>query len=300
MRLPVAEVDHAGCRDGLMVVLLGRGFIGGAIAHALGQTPRGAMTFSSHEADLRNPLSTVALLERIGDVPPDALVICASRVRLKGNSPDVYCDNLCIAANAARLVVALRPGLVVFFSTIDVYGKDPQLPITPESPVAPFDYYGHSKLISESILQDACRAEGIPCTVLRLAGVYGPDDGGHSAVSSLLNMSRAQPEIRLSNDGATLRDYIFIDDMVAIVRRVLATGLTGTFNAVTGLSRRMDDIVSAIVAAGGGRPRVTPVRERGPRDYDLVFDQSSFHAAFGPMDFTALEVALDTYQRVSA
>lgn len=284
----------------MLHIVLGRGFIGGAIADTLQVSGETVRVFSSADCDLREGASVDHIGEQIGGAAVHGLVVCASRVRLRDNSFRSYCDNVSMAVHAARLVTELRPANVLFFSTVDVYGDQPLLPITPAHQVQPFDHYGRSKLVSEIILAAACQCEGIPLTILRLAGVFGPDDRGNSAMSKMIQRCLEIRAIRVSNAGRTLRDYIFVDDLVQVVQRVLRGDASGTFNGVTGASLTVLDIVQTIIRALGVSCRIHIDEEKGPRDYDLVFDQSSFEQAFGHVRFTALADALLAYQGARA
>lgn len=279
----------------MMHLVLGRGFIGTAIARRLEGSGASLQLFSSRECDLREGASVGCLKQRIGAAAVDGLIVCASRVRLKGNTFDTYCDNISIAVNVARLVSELRPRKAIFFSTVDVYGDHPALPITPASALRPFDHYGRSKLLSECILVAACESERIPFTVFRLAGVFGPTDRGNSAISKLVDLCRAAQEIQVSNAGRTLRDYVFVDDLARLTQEALASDYYGTFNAVSGQSLTVLEIVETIVREFHSRSRVVVNEAKSPRDYDLVFDQAGFNGTFSVVKFTTLADALPAY-----
>lgn len=280
-----------------MYIVLGRGFIGTAMFENLKRSGAEAHVFSSSDCNLCNSDSVEIIKDRVGPNSVDGLILCASKVRLKGNTLDAYIDNIKIAMNVARLLAECKPKKFMFLSTIDVYGYEPELPITAKNLLTPFDFYGKSKLVSETILTTVCETVGVPYIVFRLAGVFGPMDKGNSAISHIISICESTGEIQLSNSGLTLRDYVFIDDLVRLTQRALKSNCMGTFNAVSGKSQHLLEIVETIVRVFDAPCAIALNEKKGARDYDLVFDQAEFISAFGDFKFTALEKAILAYRR---
>jgi ADP-L-glycero-D-manno-heptose 6-epimerase len=58
-------------------------------------------------------------------------------------------------------------------------------------------------------------------------------------------------------DGEQKRDFIYVDDAVAVVRWLLDTSsVSGIFNVGTGAARSFRDLMAAMFAAVGREPRI--------------------------------------------
>ena len=68
---------------------------------------------------------------------------------------------------------------VIFSSSVKAVGEGGEVRLTCDTPEAPQDAYGRSKLEAERILAEVCDAAGIVSTVVRFPVVYGPGVKGN-------------------------------------------------------------------------------------------------------------------------
>lgn len=83
---------------------------------------------------------------------------------------------------------------------------------------APTSYYGAGKVALESFFQVFGQRQRGCLSILRPSNVYGPGQplrGGFGVIRTLLERARTHGKVEVFGDGASLRDYLFIDDMVA-------------------------------------------------------------------------------------
>jgi UDP-glucose 4-epimerase len=117
-----------------------------------------------------------------------------------------------------------------FASTSDVYGKNPELPFTElsdcmlgSSLVKRWAYAG-SKLHTELKITAAHREFGLPFQIMRFFGCYGPGmaAGWRSGPqqSFFEKAIKAEPP-EIHGDGTQTRTYIFIDDLIEAVSRLI-------------------------------------------------------------------------------
>lgn len=112
----------------------------------------------------------------------------------------------------------------VFTSTSDVYGRNPAVPFseTSESVLGPSTVarwaYAGSKLFDEHLAWGFSEAHGVPVTILRIFGSYGPRQhlswwGGPQSVfiDSILNGE----SIPIHGDGLQTRSFTFVADTVS-------------------------------------------------------------------------------------
>ncbi len=117
----------------------------------------------------------------------------------------------------------------VFSSTAAVYGNAKAPLLTEDTPLAPINPYGRSKLMSEWMLQDAHVAHGLRYAILRYFNVAGADPQGRSGQSTpqATHLIKVASQAALGQrpyldvfgtdyetpDGTCVRDYIQVNDL---------------------------------------------------------------------------------------
>jgi ADP-L-glycero-D-manno-heptose 6-epimerase len=101
-------------------------------------------------------------------------------------------------------------------------------------------------------------------------------------------------------DGDQGRDFIYVDDAVAVVRWLLdATAVNGIFNVGTGQARSFREMIEAMFAALGRAPNIEyidmPETIRGQYQYFTQADMGNLRRAGYNAGFTPLEDAVTQY-----
>src|SRR5690349_6919114 len=140
-----------------------------------------------------------------------------------------YGNNTC--ATRSLLEAASQAGVkhVVFSSTAAVYGIPSTGHASEDSPTAPINAYGTSKLMSEWMLRDLCSATSMRHVVLRYFNVAGSDPQGRigqstRAATLLVKVAceaavGKRPFLSVfgtdypTPDGTGVRDYIHVEDL---------------------------------------------------------------------------------------
>lgn len=101
-------------------------------------------------------------------------------------------------------------------------GECSVLPIGVDARPDPLETYGASKYMQELCLRGF---QGCPVTILRLSSVYGDrlrlDDGEATIIAKLAGWIRAGERPVLFEDGAQLRDWVFVQDVVDTIEKAL-------------------------------------------------------------------------------
>lgn len=170
---------------------------------------------------------------------------------------------------------------VVFSSSCATYGVPEVSVITEDCPQRPINPYGRSKLMGETILQDAAAAHGIRPAILRYFNAAGADPDGvlgerHDPETHLIPLAlmaaagrREALEVMGADyptpDGSCIRDYIHVTDLarahVLALGHLLAGRAPLTLNLGSGTGHSVLEVVAAIAQVTG---RQVPVRI-GPR-----------------------------------
>lgn len=265
----------------LGVLVLGCGFLGGHVARGLAD--RGArVTGLSHSfaptvSEVPGRLSLIR-----GDAFDRRLLATA----LHGVDEVIYCLGGLPPARAeleperdAALVLdplhsvldALhgRPGIGFTYLSSGgaVYGNPASIPVAEDHPARPIGAYGSVRLAGEQIVDAARRRGGILTRILRCGNVYGehqPLSRGQGAVGVFIDRISRGETIELFGDGETVRDYVYVGDLVEAIAQLLAcrngSALlnigSGTGTSVNELVRLVEEALgrSAVVTHAAARP----------------------------------------------
>ena len=281
------------------IVLLGEtGYIGSRLAAALRAAAPDVPLVgrSAPTLDLTAPTAAAAL-EAILD-PDGALVVCAAIKKQLGDTPEIFEQNLAIALNVCRALDARPVRRVVFFSSAAVYGEDVQHGVIDESTaVEPTSLYGIGKFTAERLLARTAAQKNIPLLILRPALVYGPHEPAYYyGPSGFLRNAVVGVPITLWGDGGELREFLFVDDVVAIAAALTFGEATGVLNLVSGTSYTYAQALAEIARLIGREPALN-ARPRTKAKVDHRFDNARLRRACAGCRFTPLGEAL---RRVAA
>jgi len=277
------------------IVLLGHtGYIGSRLAAAFGAAAPDVplVGHSAPSLDLTTPGSSAALEDLLDR--DSALVICAAIKKQLGDSPEILAQNLAIATNVCRALAARPVRRVVFFSSAAVYGEDVQHGVIDETTaVQPTSFYGIGKFTVERLLvRIAVQQPGLSLLMLRPALVYGPHEAAYYyGPSGFLRMALADAPITLWGDGEEKREFLFVDDVVTLTRRLTFGETTGVLNMVSGTSYTYAQALAAISRLTGRKPAVTS-RPRTKEKVDHRFDAGRLRKACPGFTFTSLDAGL--------
>ena len=192
-----------------------------------------------------------------------------------------YGNNTCATRNL--LACCARAGVrhIVFSSTAAVYGEPASGRVSEDSPTAPINPYGTSKLMSEWMLRDLAAAGGPRYVALRYFNVAGCDVGGRIGQSTekATLLTKVACEVAVGRrpklfvfgddyatpDGTGVRDYIHVDDLSRAHLSALAYlregGASTTLNCGYGHGYSVREVVAAVERAN----RAPLPTERRPR-----------------------------------
>ena len=178
----------------------------------------------------------------------------------------------------------------------------------------PLNLYGWSKHLFDLAVADRrAKGEKLPpqCAGLKFFNVFGPNEYHKGEMMSLLakrfDEARAGKPVRLFKshhedigDGEQKRDFIYVDDAVAVVRWLLATPeVSGLFNVGTGQARSFRDLITAMYRALGRPPDIEyidmPAAIRDQYQYFTESDVENLRSAGYNAGFTPLEDAVGRY-----
>jgi UDP-glucose 4-epimerase len=172
-----------------------------------------------------------------------------------GREFSLYTDHNVLATQRLleAAVAAGRP-TVVYASSSSVYGEAPELPFREDGPCQPVSPYGVTKLAAEHLAVLYHRNHGLPTVSLRFFTVYGPRQRPDMAFHRFLKAARDGGELPVFGDGTQTRDFTYVADIVAAVRKAALSGRPGTVYNVGGGERQALNEVLRLIETVTARP----------------------------------------------
>ena len=228
-----------------ILVTGGAGYIGSHVVRQLGEAGEDVITLDNLATGFRESVVYGDFVE--GDVGNQAIVsrlltargidtvmhfAAATIVPESVEDPlKYYGNNTCATRNLLECCRDAGVAHVVFSSTAAVYGLPPGGVAREDTPTAPINPYGTSKLMSEWMLRDLAAASDLRYTALRYFNVAGADPAGRigqsTAKATLLVKVACEaavgtrPSVKIygtdydTPDGTGVRDYIHVEDLAS-------------------------------------------------------------------------------------
>lgn len=195
-----------------------------------------------------------------GDIADDSLDFHEVRhvfhLAARSFVPDAWKDPLPFyRTNVIGIVNVLefcrRTGAPVTLLSSYVYGQPKWLPIGEDHPVQAFNPYSHTKILAEEVCQFYGQQFNVPIAIVRAFNVYGPGQRRDFLIPLLLDQA-LDPDCDIISvaDLRPKRDYLNVNDLVELLCRLAERNVTGIYNAGSGRSHSVSEIVDMIWAAG--------------------------------------------------
>jgi len=197
------------------------------------------------DGDLRDPEVVADVMNGIEDVYQLAADMGGAGYIFTGEHDAAVMHNSALI-NLNTLQIGVEAGVKRFFysSSACIYPEfnqmDPDNPVCTESsayPAGPDSEYGWEKLFSERLYLSYMRNYGVHVRIARFHNIFGPDgtwDGGKEKAPAALCRKVAQApeggEIEIWGDGKQTRSFLYVDECVEGVRRLMESDFTGPVN----------------------------------------------------------------------
>jgi len=205
---------------------------------------------------------------------------------------DVMHNSAIINLNMAELCKTHRVGKLFYSSSACMYPEHNQLdPSNPKCsedsayPANPDSEYGWEKLFSERLYLSYWRNHGLQVRIARFHNIFGPLGtwtGGRekapAAVCRKVVAATDGGEIEIWGDGKQTRSFLYIDECVEAVRRLVTSDFTGPVNIGSDEMVTIDELVDLVCAIASKHvikkhiPGPTGVRGRNS-DNRLIFEK---------------------------
>ncbi len=144
----------------------------------------------------------------------------------------------------------------IYASSASVYGLGPVF-AEGRAHEKPLNVYGYSKFLFDQIVRRRLSALVAPVVGLRYFNVYGPREAHKGRMASVawhhFSQYRAESRVRLFEgshgyaDGEQRRDFIHVDDAVAVNLFFYEKPASGLYNVGTGRAQAFNDVALTVV-----------------------------------------------------
>jgi nucleoside-diphosphate-sugar epimerase len=156
-----------------------------------------------------------------------------------------------------------------------VYGIPTRLPIGEDHPIQALNPYSHSKVLAEETVGFYASRFDVEAAIVRPFNIYGPGQDERFIIPTIIRqaLDPRVDEITV-RDVRPRRDFIHIRDVVSLLIATLSRP-GGVYNAGSGSSIAIPELVQEINAAAGSRKGLRSTREERPEEVlDVVADVS--------------------------
>lgn len=158
-----------------------------------------------------------------------------------------------------RRCVAYKVDRVIFMSSASVYGLQEKIPISEGVRPDPISSHGIQKLLIENYLHYFHHEYGLDYRIARVSNPYGHGQdiyGRQGLISIVIGRLMQGKPVTVRGNGAALRDYIYIDDVIrgctALLRDKSGNKI---FNIGSGQGHSVNDVLN-LMEKHLGRPVV--------------------------------------------
>jgi dTDP-glucose 4,6-dehydratase len=179
-------------------------------------------------------------------------------------------------------------------STDEVYGSlgEDDAPFSETTPYAPNSPYSASKAASDHLVRAYQHTYGLQTLTTNCSNNYGPYQFPEKLIPLVIANAVQSKPLPLYGDGKNVRDWLYVSDHCAAIRRVLEDGQSGETYNIGGWNEKTNleavqtvcDILDRLAPrAGGGRYRdqITFVKDRPGHDRRYAIDARKLERELG-------------------
>lgn len=242
-----------------IVITGGLGFIGSHLSRALLKEKNNVYILDRNCSDeftfcyrcnLDNPTKTLSLLTNIR---PDVIVHLAGSHKPERaiSSPNSYIKrNVAATLNILQYIGRSenKPKIIFSSSAGALYTSGP-VPYSEHSKIEPISSYGITKMLEENLIKYYGAQYAFSYEILRFSNIYGPGQEKYKypsiVPSIILSLFESRP-VRIYGEGRQIRDFIFIDDAVGAIMKVLKAKKSNIFNVSSGKGTPINSLYTLI------------------------------------------------------
>lgn len=271
-----------------ILLIGGNGFLGRNLARTLLQNGNKVFIFDRGINNVNNSIYEIEGnlndLDKIKSIimnnKIDILIHLVSSL-LPGSSDEEYLSDLVNVqiptVSLLRICSENRIKFIYLSSGGTVYGtKNGKL--SEINKLEPISYYGLSKVNIEQLIQFHNSKYGLQYLILRPSNPFGHGqrlDGKQGLIAVLIGKIIKKERLTVFGDGTNIRDYIYIDDFVFYVTKLIEKNITNKIiNIGSGVGYSVNQIISKVESIAGTKIEIERKMNRSDDVKEIVLDIS--------------------------
>lgn len=204
------------------------------------------------------------------------VILAAKKVNQKETQTfELYQQNIDLVDNILEISEKLDIKNVVFISSRLVYDTNGKIPYTEKSDIAPRNYYGEAKYISETHILDKNRNGKFDAKILRASQILSPNDKSGYMLNLFIENASNNQDLNIFGKSQGLRDYIYVEDVangiLAALRNPKAKGI---FNLASGKGVSNLDLAKVIIKKLNSSSQIVLLKNKVADESSTVLDIS--------------------------
>jgi len=298
-----------------ILVTGGAGYIGSHVARQLGERGEKIVTLDNLSTGFRSAVlhgefvrgdtgDAAGVAEVLARYGIETVMHFAAHIVVPESVADplkYYRNNTANTRTLLECCVAAGVKHFVFSSTAAVYGIPAGGVASEDTPTAPINPYGWSKLMSERMLADVAAATALRYVALRYFNVAGADPGGRIGqctpqATHLIKVACEQATGKRDQvaiygtdydtpDGTGVRDYIHVEDLASAHLKALdylrAGGQPATLNCGYGQGFSVREVLDQVAAVAGKPLRIVESGRRAGDPPRLIAEAARIRDRLG-------------------
>ena len=191
-------------------------------------------------------------------------------------------------------------------STDEVYGslRPDEAPFAESNPYRPNSPYAASKASSDHLVRAYGETYGLPVLITKCSNNYGPYHFPEKLIPLVIHHALLGKPLPVYGDGKQVRDWLYVTDHCAALRRVLESGRPGeTYNVGGGNERTNIEVVEIICQTldrlrprADGKPyrdQIAFVKDRPGHDRRYAINAEKLKSELGWRPIETFETGID-------
>lgn len=129
---------------------------------------------------------------------------------------------------------------IILSSSASIYQLDDDSDI-----VSDRSYYASIKELNEKTFSNFCKNYKIDLIIARIFNVFGGKDQ-FSIIAKLINSYKQNAKVLIFNKGSSVRDYIYVKDVVLVYEKLLISKINGKIDVGSGISYSLSELIRFI------------------------------------------------------
>lgn len=182
----------------------------------------------------------------------------------------------------------------VHLSTDEVYGSIEEGAFGEDDPLNPSSPYSASKASADMFINAFWETYDVPITVVRPTNVYGPRQHPEKLIPKFTLRAIQGKPLPLYGDGSNIRQWLFVEDLAAILHEMLFSESNEVFNVAGSAHKTNLEVTQAIIdLVGASRDQIEFIEDRKGHDHRYALSDDKLRQMIDLGDLTSFEDGLE-------